>query len=341
MSRRRVTIRSVAGEANVSISTVSNVINGRHEQMAPETLERVRAAMARLGFRPNHVAQSLVTSRTATIGLIMGDVANALYTPVTIGAEAACREAGYSLLLGNSDDAASERRLVEVMRAKQVDALILFSISFVDIENEHLLLAQAAGTPIIAMNRMLPDDAPLSSLGFDHYGGARQATEHLIALGHRRIALIAGPHRRFTGQQRRRAYEDALAEAGIAFEPGLVDEGDHSFESGEAAMARLWEERPTAVFVSGDAMALGAMRTLARRGARVPDDISLVAFGNPDFIRFATPAITTVDLPVAAAGRVAVELALARIRRPDDKEVRSLASTLLVRETTARLGRSS
>jgi LacI family transcriptional regulator len=340
MSTRRITIRSVAGEAGVSISTVSNVINGRHEQMAPETLQRVRDAMSRLGFQPNHVAQSLVTNRTATIGIILSEVTNALYTPVTIGAEAACRDAGYSLLLGNTDDMASERRLVEVMLAKQVDALILFSISFVDIENDHLLRAQAAGTPIIAMNRMLPDDSPLSAVWFDHYGGAKQATEHLIELGHRRIALIAGPQNRFTGRQRRRAYETALEEAGITLDPALIDEGDHSFTSGEAAMERLWRQRPTAVFVSGDAMALGAMRTLAWIGVRVPDDLSLVAFGNPDFIQFATPAVTTVDLPVAAAGRVAVELALARIRRPGEKEVRTLESSLLVRETTAALGRS-
>ena len=341
MSRRRATIRSVAGEAGVSISTVSNVINGRHEQMTPETLERVREAMDRLGYQPNHVAQSLVTNRTATIGIIMSEVTNALYTPVTIGAEAACRDAGYSLLLANTEDMASERRLIEVMRAKQVDALILFSISFFDIENGHLHRAQAAGTPIVAMNRDLPPDSPLSAVWFDHLGGAKQATQHLIELGHRRIAHIAGPQHRFTGQQRLRGYEEALIEAGIAVEPDLVLEGDYSFESGERLMNRLWAHGPTAVFVGGDAMALGALRASTRLGLRVPEDLSLVAFGNPDFVQFATPAITTVDLPVAAAGRVAVELALARIRRPEEREVRTLESTLLVRDTTTSVSRSS
>jgi DNA-binding LacI/PurR family transcriptional regulator len=262
-------------------------------------------------------------------------VTNALYTPVTIGAEAACREAGFSLLLANSDDMASERRLVQVMRAKQVDALILFSISFVDIENDHLFNAQAGGTPVVALNRHLPQDAPLSSVWFDHFGGGRQAAQHLIDLGHRRIAHIAGPQHRFTGQQRQRGYEVALADAGIPRQPELVAEGDYSFESGDALMERLWDERPTAVFVGGDAMALGALRALDRLSVRVPVELSFVAFGNPDFVRFATPAITTVDLPVAEAGRVAVELALARIRRPEDKEVRTLNTALLVRDTTA------
>ncbi len=340
MESRRVTIRSVAGEAGVSITTVSNVINGRHEQMAPETLDRVLTAMARLGYRPNNVAQSLVTSRTATIGLIMSEVTNALYPPVTIGAEAACREAGYSLLLANADGMETERRLVEVMRAKQVDALILFSISFFEIENDHLFRAQSEGTPVVAINRYLPDDAPLSAVWFDHLEGARRATRHLIDFGHRRIAHLAGPAHRFTGEQRRRGYEEALSAAGIPTEPGLIAEGDYSFESGEVLMREMWAWRPTAVFAGGDAMALGALRTLARLGVRVPEDLSLVAFGNPDFVRYATPAITTIDLPVAAAGRTAVDLALRRLGRdgnPAEKEVRVLEPTLLVRETTAPL----
>jgi LacI family transcriptional regulator len=341
MDNRRATIRSVAGEAGVSISTVSNVINGRHEQMAPETLERVRSAMERLRYQPNHVAQSLVTNRTATIGLIMSEVTNALYTPVTIGAEAACRDAGYSLLLANSEDIASERRLVEVMRAKQVDALILFSISYVDIANDHLLQAQAQGLPVVAINRHIPVEGPLSAVWFDHFGGGRQATQHLIDLGHRRIAHIAGPQHRFTGQQRQRGYESALVEAGIGHDPALVAEGDYSFESGEALMEKLLAERPTAVFVGGDAMALGALRALSRHRVRVPQELSFVAFGNPDFVRFATPAITTIDLPVAEAGRVAVELALARIQRRDEREVRTLETTLLIRDTTASVSRSS
>jgi LacI family transcriptional regulator len=338
MDGRRVTIRSVAREAGVSISTVSNVLNGRHAQMTPDTLDRVRAAMARLGYRPSHLARSLVTNRTATIGLIMSEVTNSLYPPVTIGAEAACREADYSLLLAAVDDLDAERRAVEVMRAKQVDGLVLFSISFLDIDNDHLVRTQQEGTPVVVINRHLAPEAPLSTVLFDHYGGARLAARHLIALGHRRIVHIAGPSNRFTGRDRRRGYEDALAEADIPVDPSLVREGDYSFASGEDLMPQLWEQRPTAVFVGGDAMALGALRALAALGVRVPADLSLAAFGNPDFVRYATPAITTADLPVAEAGRAAVELALRRIRTPEEREMRTLETTLLVRETTAPRG---
>jgi LacI family transcriptional regulator len=335
VSEQRVTIRSVADAAGVSMSTVSNVLSGRHEQMAPETRERVLGAIERLNYQPNHVARSLVTRKTATIGLIMSEVTNSLYPPVTVGAEEACREAGYGLLLANAEDAAGEQRAVALMRAKQVDALIVFAVSLLDADSEDLYAAQATGTPVVAINRALPADSPLSAVWFDHRAGGRQATQHLLALGHRRIAHIAGPANRLTGVQRRQGYEEALLEAGIAPDPSLIATAeDYSFASGERLMARLWQERPTAVFVAGDAMALGAIRALSRLSVRVPEDCSLAAFGNPDFVRYATPAITTVDLPVSTAGRVAVDLALKRMRFPEEKEVRMLETSLLIRETT-------
>jgi DNA-binding LacI/PurR family transcriptional regulator len=179
----------------------------------------------------------------------------------------------------------------------------------------------------------------LSAVWFDHRAGGRMATLHLIDLGHRRIAHIAGPANRLTGIQRRQGYEEALREADIAPESALIATAvDYTFASGERLMERLWQQRPTAVFVAGDAMALGAMRALSRLGVRIPDDCSLAAFGNPDFVRYSTPAITTIDLPVSTAGRVAVELALRRMQHPEEKEVRMLETSLLMWETTARRG---
>ena len=213
MREQQVTIRSVAVAAGVSMSTVSNVLSGRHEQMAVETRERVLAAIASLNYQPNHAARSLVTKRTATIGLIMSEVTNSLYPPVTVGAEEACREAGYGLLLANAEDAESERRGVDLMRAKRVDALVVFSVSLLDADNRHLYAAQKAGMPVVAINRSLPLDAPLSAVWFDHKSGGRLATQHLIDLGHRRIAHIAGPANRMTGVHRREGFEAALIDS--------------------------------------------------------------------------------------------------------------------------------
>jgi LacI family transcriptional regulator len=337
MSDQRVTIRAVANAARVSVSTVSNVISGRHQQMSPETLERVRAAMTEMNYQPNPVARSLVTKRTATIGLVMSDVRNPLYPPVTVGAEAACREAGYGLLLATAADPESELRAVELMYAKRVDALVVFSVAYVDPENARLEELQQRGFPIVPINRWLDDDSPLSAVWFDHEGGAYQATQHLIALGHRRIVHVTGPDNRLTAIDRRRGFERAMSDAGLPVESGSVIEADFTFATGECLARRLLEREPTAIFAGGDALAMGILRGVTRLGRHVPADISLIAFGNPDFVRYTTPAMTTIDLPVSEAGQIAVELALHRLQHPEEREVRTLTTELLVRESTTPL----
>jgi LacI family transcriptional regulator len=347
-SRSRTTIRAVAREAGVSASTVSNVLNGRHAEMAAETLARVQGAMERLGYRPNRLARGLATRRTATVGLIVGDLTNALYPPVLFGAEAACRAAAHSLLLANAPDLDHEREAVQLMRDAQVDGLILFSVSHVGLPSDHLVRIDAGGTPVVVINRWLPEGSPLASVAFDHRAGGRLATRHLLDLGHCRIAHLAGPATRLTGVDRRQGYLDALTAAGIVPSPDLIRESDYGFESGRRLFGDLWRRspRPTALFAGGDTLALGALRAAGKLGVRVPGDLSLVAFGNPDAVQFATPGVTTIDLPVAEAGRAAAELLLDRIERsrssvggaaPPVSERRLLAPTLIVRETTAPL----
>lgn len=335
MTNQRVTIRAVANAAGVSVSTVSNVISGRHRQMSGETLARVRAAMTELNYQPNPMARSLVTRRTATIGLVMSDVRNPLYPPVTAGAEAVCRDTGYGLLLTTATDPESELRAVELMYAKRVDALVVFSVSFANPDNERLEELQRSGFPIVPINRWLSDDSPLSAVWFDHEDGAYQATRHLIELGHQRIVHITGPCNRLTAVDRRHGFERAMRESDIPIEPGDIIEGDFTFAAGEQLASGLLQQQPSAVFAGGDAMAMGVLRGITRLGHRVPEDISLIAFGNPDFVRFTTPAVTTIDLPVIEAGKTAVELALRRLQHPEERKVRTLTTKLLVRESTA------
>lgn len=336
MTNQRVTIRAVANAAGVSVSTVSNVISGRHQQMSPETLARVRDAMTELDYQPNPVARSLVTRRTATIGLVMSDVRNPLYPPVTVGAEAACRDAGYGLLLATAADPESELRAVELMYAKRVDALVVFSMAFVDPDNRRFEALQNQGIPVVPINRWLTDDSRLSVVWFDHEGGAYQATRYLIELGHRRIVHVTGPGDRLTAIYRRQGFERAMREAGLPAGPESIVEGDFTFATGEQLAPALLKRKPTAIFAGGDALAMGVLRGIRLQGRTVPEEISLIAFGNPEFVRYTTPAVTTIDLPVSEAGRMAVELALHRLQYPEE-EVRTLSTQLLVRESTAPL----
>jgi LacI family transcriptional regulator len=319
MSDQRVTIRAVANAAGVSVSTVSNVISGRHQQMSPETLARVRAAMTELSYQPNPVARSLVTRRTATIGLVMSDVRNPLYPPVTVGAA----------------DPESELRAIELMYAKRVDALVVFSVAFVDPDNQRFEALQQLGIPVVPINRWLAGDSRLSVVWFDHEGGAYQATQHLIALGHRRIVHVTGPGNRLTAIYRRRGFERAMRDAGLPVEPDAIVEGDFTFATGERLAPTLLDRAPTAIFAGGDALAMGILRGIRLHGRRVPEDVSVIAFGNPEFVRYTTPAMTTIDLPVSEAGQTAVELALLRLQNPEEREVRTLSTQLLVRESTA------
>jgi LacI family transcriptional regulator len=335
---QRTTIRTVAVAAGVSASTVSNVLNGRRHEMSAETLDRVQSAMARLNYRPNRVAQGLATNSTRTVALIVSELTNTLYPPVLLGAETVCREAEFALLIANAPDLAAERRTIEVLLDKRVSGIVLFSSSAIGVDDDHLLRAVDAGTPVVAINRHGPATARLTRVQFDHLGGARAAVRHLIELGHLRIGHIAGPASRFTGRLRRDGYAAALREASIPVAEHLIVEGDYSFETGRRAFAQVWAERPTAVFVGGDVMALGALRAARDLGVCVPADLSLVAFGDPDAVRFATPGVTTVDLPVAEAGRLATELVLHRVADSNGRgpaEAPLLKPTLVVRETTA------
>lgn len=306
--------------------------------MTAETLKRVRDVMAHLDYRPNRLAQELATNSTRTVALVVSELTNTLYPPVLLGAEAACRDADFALLLANAPDATAERRTIDVLLDKRVSGIVLFSTSAIHLTDDHLVRALRAGTPVVAINRVLAGEPAIDRVQFDHLGGARAAVRHLIDLGHQRIAHIAGPASRVTGRQRRDGYAAALRERGIPVDERLVAEGDYSFESGRALLEILWRQRPTAVFVGGDVMALGAMRAGRDLRLRVPEDLSIVAFGDPDAVRFATPGITTVDLPVAEAGRLATEMVLRRVGDADGGESRKvvlLEPTLVVRETSA------
>jgi LacI family transcriptional regulator len=214
MGRKAVTIRDVAQRAGVGVSTVSYVLNGRDDHVSQATRELILAAARELSYRPNQIARSMVRKRTAAIGLIITEVQNPLFAPITEGVEAALRLEGYHIILASAGDPDSEISAVETLRAQQVDGLIFMSLSL-HFPTAHLRKLHEEEFPFVVINRDL-DDSSINLIQFDDRGAGRMATEHLIALGHTRVGAINGPMgadclpRRRSAVERHEGWREAL-----------------------------------------------------------------------------------------------------------------------------------
>lgn len=305
--KRTNTVRllDVAAAAGVDASVVSRVLSGDDRlSIRPETRQRIVEAATRLNYRPNTAARTLKTARTMAIGMIVPDLANVNYATIAVGVEDRAAQAGYSLLVASGS--ASERRLDLHGR---IDGLL---VGMATTETPRLG-DFGAGIPAILVNRREP--CGISSVTVDDEAGAALATEHLVAIGHRRIGHVAGPQNADTGRRRRRGYEAALRNAGIAPDPGLIVEAAFDEAGGHVAAARLLSlsPRPTALFAANVRAALGAMAAARRLGLRVPADVSVVGFHDAPFASYLDPALTTVRMPLAEMGRQAADHLLALI----------------------------
>lgn len=337
---RAITIRDVARRAGVSLSTVSQVLNGREGYASPATRDRVLAAARELGYRPNALARGLVTSRTGTLGVLISDITRGFFTQVVGSIEQVASGQGYSLLLACADGLHHERRALETFIDKRVDGIICMSTT-VEMSADHILEVTRLGVPLVMINRPL-HTAELNQIAWDDIEIGQRATEHLIELGHRRIAHISGllnERGRRSAGDRVAGYKVALRAAGLPIDPSLIVEGGFDYQIALGACGRLFdrEDRPTAVFAASDSMAVAAVNALHRRDLRVPEDVSVVGANDDQFAMHVEPQLTTVRVPVVAAGRRAAELILAAIGAPAAatpvREV--VASELIVRGSTA------
>lgn len=325
-------MQDVAERAGVSVSTVSHVINGTR-YVSPELTERVRAAMVELRFQPNAVARSLRRKETLTLGMIVPDNANPFFAMLAHAVEAACYQQGYSLILTNSGgDLARELANINVLLGKQVDGLILAAVGLGSRDLTQILHS----APVVVVDRDLPG-VEVDALLVDNLGGGCQATQHLIALGHRRIGCITGPSATTPSADRVTGYRAALQEAGIPVDESLIARGDFQFAGGYAGAEKLLAhpEPPTAIFACNDLMAMGAIAAAAAQGFRVPAELSIVGFDNSALAAYTTPALTTVAQPIAEIGRLATEMVIRRSQTPDAPQQRHILSTqLIVRQST-------
>jgi LacI family transcriptional regulator len=325
-------IRDVSARAGVAPSTVSAVFTGKG-RVGPTTRARVIAAAQSLSYRPNGLAQSLRRRQTKSIGLIIPSVSNPFYMALARGAEDAAFAAGYDVLLCNSDrDPAKEWHYVASLRDKWIAAMI-FAAPMVALDQ--VVFAKHESTAVVVMNAPYEDQS-VDEIWIDYRSATREIVEYLVGLGHRRIAYLGGPQSVPRFRDRLEGYCGTLRALGL-YDEGLVRIGGYGFEDGYAQAATLTAARAdvTAIFCASDVIAIGALGALVDRGVRVPADVSLVGFDDVPLASLVRPRLTTVYQPSYEAGKVAVELALARLRDGANapKQRRQLGTRLIVRDS--------
>ncbi|HEY3456022.1 MAG TPA: LacI family DNA-binding transcriptional regulator [Bryobacteraceae bacterium] len=308
------TIYDVARRARVSTYTVSAVLN-RSAYVSPELTERVHAAVRELDYTINELARSLHTRKTRTAGMLIPDIANPFYAKVVRGVEDVLKQSGYSLILGNTyNDAAEQTRYLGVFRAKQVDGMLLFVAAGAEEELQPLVAAQK---PVVFVGRT-PSQIKADSVSADNLLGTRMAIEHLIAKGHKTIALLPGETLVSTGADRVAGWRSALESARLAAPNQLIGACKWSAESGFQATQELLsrKSRPTAIFAANFLLLTGALRAIQEADLRVPKDIEVMSSDDSEWLDVFTPRISTVAQPSYEMGSQAAGLLLKRIKTP-------------------------
>jgi LacI family transcriptional regulator len=324
------TIRDVAREAGVSPATVSRYLNGNIELPA-ETAGRIDAVSKRLDYRPNLLAKRLSLGSSETIGLVTPEIANPFFAALAAAAEAEARRAGFSILLSSTGgDLEMEAASIDRLAARHVDGLLVLTNRVDDGRLRDLIDGR---TDVVVLDEDVPG-ARVTRIFVENEAGSRDATRHLIAAGHRRIAHIGGPEQLLSTEERFAGFARAMAEAGLEVEDGLVRFGPYERAHGrDATRAILANGRPTAVFTGSDYIAIGVLEELAAHGLSVPGDLSLASFDDMPFADLLSPPITTVRQPIEALGRLGIRTLLAQIRGEETPPIQRLPTELVIRRS--------
>lgn len=327
-------IRDIARLAEVSTATVSHVINGTR-YVSDEVKEKVRAVIERTGYTPNAHARNLATRQNHTFGLILSDLSNPFFPELVKSIQECANEQGYEVTMANTNYH-PERTLASVQRMLEQR---VSGVAVMTSEMDVSLAARLATREVAVVFLDVGEVGPyVSNIVINYEKGIRAGVEHLLELGHRRIAYISGPLRLKSAQRRHLAFTKIMKKyaSSLHTEP-FIFEGDFKATGGHQAVAEMLRTQPlpTAIIAANDLMAMGAMRELRKAGLRVPDDISVVGFDNILFSALSDPPLTTLALPREEIGRAAIE-ALLQTLKTEDRQGREYKITpkLIVREST-------
>ena len=329
------TIKHVAARAGVSFTTVSHVVN-RTRPVSDEARVRVERAIAELNYRPSAVARALKTSQTRILGVIVPNITNPFFAELMRGIEDVCERNDYSVFLCNGDDDFERQgRSLETLLERRVDGVLLATPT-----GPAAALAERldrAKVKTVLVDRNVPG-LTADRVRIDHNAGARLAVEHLLSLGHRRIACLAGPMGFAASRARVAGWRKALARAGIEPRADWLLEGDFRARSGhDLARELIARGEFSAIFASNDLLGIGALRAAAEEGVAVPKSLSVIGFDGIEMGAFTYPALTTVGCPIRAIGETAATVLIERIAGRTGK-LRDVvvAPKVMVRESTAK-----
>jgi len=326
------TLEEVAKAAGVSVTTASRVLTANKHPVRAATRQRVLKAAERLQYRPNLLARGMRTERTHTIGIIAEDLLSPFTPPIIRGIQDFLREIDYLALIVNTDSATTvEQNAIGTLLSRAVEGILF-------VELDHLAsieeLAQSQ-KPYMFVHRLFGASITNSVVPDDELG-TQMAVEHLIHLGHRKLAHIAGPQGWHSARRRLESFHTTLAEHQLSLHPDHLAEGDWTYTGGAVAALRLLNKRvlPTAIYVANDTMAFGAINAIQQQGLRVPEDIAVVGYDNSEFSRVLHPTLTTVSLPAYEMGLRAAELLWMKLQgnAVDEQEVK-ICGQLYIRES--------
>jgi LacI family transcriptional regulator len=342
MAKQLASIAEVAKRAGVSVASASRVLSSSTYPVSSETREKILKAAAELNYVPNSLARSLRVQRSNLIAVLVGNNADPYFAEIVRGVEDVANEAGYLTIICNTDrNPAKELHYLHVLQDYRA-AGVIFAGSALNEPGHPRQLEQIVQSIVdrgAAVTTLAQHTLHVPSIQPDNFGGARQMTARLIALGHRRIAFVTGPANIMTANVRLQGYMAALAEAELPIDPILLLPGNFDRASGEQAVSSLThmapEQRPTAIFAANDETALGVLSGLRRLGWQVPKDMSVCGFGDIPIAQVVLPTLTTVRMDLRELGRLGAGKLLAQLRHEQVPFLEVLATIIVERDSTA------
>ena len=337
--RKKITLKDVAREAGLSVTMVSRVL-GNYGYFSEETKSKVLKAAEKLNYKPDVIARGFKTRQTKAIGAVVSDVLTFFFTTLVRGIEDVASQSGYSVILCNSDeDAIKERGYLLALYERNVDGLIVSPSTG---NHSYLKKLSRGGMPLVLVDRGIRG-LKVSTVLVDNEAGSYEAVNYLMSLGHRRIGIITGLKGVTTSKERLAGYKKALEENHISLEPELIKGGDYRREKANQVTEEFLKMKhpPTALFVSNEPMASGALLALRKNKVKIPEEMAIIGFDDPVWTPLTEPALTTVSQPSYSMGTLACQDLLKEIKGVSHSKIPSediiLKPKLIIRESCGRL----